>query len=178
MLLIFVGLLGGLIYLIYLPFKIRLIRNGKLTLKHSKRINWIYLGFLCFVVLFLFFFKGDRTPSKDRLENISDVKLPHDIKVIKDEYEDMGQDFCIIYILQFNDQGAKEFSTSIRKSKYFNTLSLYKNFKRDSTFMKIKPEGAIWIKTYKGYEFSTYGCNYTIYFDTISYKLEYQECQD
>lgn len=37
---IVIGLLGGLLYLIYLPFKSRLKKSGKLTDKLNLQINW------------------------------------------------------------------------------------------------------------------------------------------
>jgi len=45
---IVVGIIGGIIYLIYLPIKNRLIKSGKLTPKKSKRINLIYITLLIF----------------------------------------------------------------------------------------------------------------------------------
>ena len=61
-----------------------------------------------------------RTPSKERLEKVCKVKLPKDCKVIKDDYQDMGQDYCIIYDLQLTDSSTSEFVNSIKTSLYYN----------------------------------------------------------
>jgi len=177
---IITGLIGGLLYSIYLPFKIRLLKSGKLTKRLSKRINLIYIAFLCLLTGLLFCFRDYRTPSKDRLEKIADVRLPHDFKVIKDEYQDMLQDYCIIFQIQMTVQGGKEFSNSIRNSRYFIKQSLQKKSENDSTHLKMSPASPEWIKTSNGYEFITPfdRQTYSITFDTIKNRIDYQECYD
>lgn len=152
---IITSLIGGLLYLIYFPFKIRLLKSGKLTKRVSRKINLIYLVCLSLIVILLFCFRDYRTPSKDRLEKIADVKLPHDFKVIKDEYQDMLQDYCIIYTIQLTKQGQKEFVFSIKNSKYFVDKSLHKKVLDGSSLIKSSPENAEWIRTSKGFKFTT-----------------------
>jgi hypothetical protein len=116
-----IGLFGGLLYLIYLPFKNRLRKSGKLTDKLNRQINWTFIISLCLVFIVLYFFKDYRTPSKDRLEETSDVKLPTDFKVLKDEYQDMWQDYCILYDIQFENNATTEFIKSIKAAKFYNS---------------------------------------------------------
>lgn len=40
---LFFGLVGGVLYLIYVPFRNKLKQNGKLSVNRSKKINWIYI---------------------------------------------------------------------------------------------------------------------------------------
>jgi hypothetical protein len=41
-----------------------------------------------------------RTPSNIRFPKNCTVQLPPDVKVIKDEYEDMGSDYAIYYTIK------------------------------------------------------------------------------
>lgn len=41
--LLMIGVLGALVYLLYLPFKKKLLKSGKLTKENSKAINRIYM---------------------------------------------------------------------------------------------------------------------------------------
>lgn len=80
-------LFGGLLYLLYLPFKTHLLKTGKLTVKNSKRINYIYLTSLLLIGIIFYSFKDYRTPSKDRFEKTTNIKLPESIKVTEDRFE-------------------------------------------------------------------------------------------
>ena len=91
-----IGLFGGLLYILYLPFKSRLKKSGKLTDNLNRKINITFIISLCLVAVVLYCFKDYRTSSKERLEKISDITLPADFKILKDEYQDMWQDYCIL----------------------------------------------------------------------------------
>jgi len=178
--LIVFGLFGGLIYLIYWPFKRRLLKTGRLTKRLNRHINWIYVISLSMICFVLFCFRNYRTSSKVRLENISDVKLPHNYKVIKDEYQDMWQDYCIIYDIQFDNSTTKELIQSIKKSKFYNPNKTHNDLLQESDFITVGSDKAVWIKSGKGYEFSKpYDrTTYSITLDTSTYKLSYNECAD
>ena len=108
-----IWVLGGLIYLIYSPIKNRLLKSGKLTTVLSKKIDNSDIVFICLVCILFYCFKDYRTSSRKRVEDISEIKLPNDFLVIKDEYQDMLQDYNIFYNIQFNNRGTRELINSI-----------------------------------------------------------------
>ena len=126
------------------------------------------------IVIFLFsvyFFTSCdlRTSSKVRLEQISDVKLPDDFEVVKDEYQDMGQDYCILYNIKFDKTASSEFIESIKKSRFYEQHS---NIKIDTL--------PVWYKSNIGYVFryKKQLTDYTIDFNVSDQSLNYQECAD
>ena len=61
------GLVGGLIYLVYLPFRNRFLRKGRLTKPRSKQINTIYI---CIIVVISAYLTFDAFfPGKSFYEN-------------------------------------------------------------------------------------------------------------
>ena len=148
-LVIVIGLFGGLIYLLYLPFKRRLKKSGKLSDKLNRQINWTFIVSLCLTGFVLYYYKDYRTSSKDRLEKISDVKLPTDFKVLKDEYQDMWQDYCIFYDIHFDNNSTKELIKNIQASKFYNSTVNPKSMLYDSILINIDNEKAIWCKSDK-----------------------------
>lgn len=176
-----IGLFGGLLYLIYLPFKRRLIKSGKLTDKLNRQINQGFILLLCFLGAMVYFFKDyGRTPSKERLEKISNVKLPTNFKVLKDEYQDMMQDYCILYDIQFDKNSTTEFIKSIKTSKFYNKNSFHKGAWAENDLIIVDSVKAVWCKSTKGFDFTKpYGLTkYHIEFDTVANILKYNECAD
>jgi len=178
--LILVGFYTGIIFLIYRLVRKIFLKSGKLSKKLDIRINLSLLGLLILIILALFYLKDYRTPTKHTLEAISDVKLPSDFKVIKDEYHDMWQDYAIIYEIQFDTQGSKELIQSIKSSKFYNDKSFFRGAWEESDLILVDSIEAAWIKSPKGYLFSRPKERnmYHISFDTISNKLSYDECYD
>lgn len=178
--LIVIGIFGGVLYLVYLPFKIKLLKSGKLTKRLNRQINWTYIGFLCLICILLFCFRNYRTPSKDRLEKISNIKLPSDFMVIKDEFHDMQQDYCLYYEIQFDKRASNELIKSIKASKYYNANAYHKEGWKDSDLILVGSVKAAWIKSPKGYDFlKPQGrTTYSMTLDTLTYKLSYNEGHD
>jgi hypothetical protein len=177
---IIIGLFGGLLYLIYLPFKKRLKKSGKLTNKLNRQINLTFVIFLCLIGVLLYCFKDYRTPSKDRLEKVCDVKLPTDFSVLKDEYQDMWQDYCILYDIQFDRSATTEFIKGIKSAKFYNPNVNPNSMLYDSLFIKVDNEKAVWYKSDKGYRFNRQDglTSYSIELDTVTNILKYNECAD
>lgn len=174
-----IGLLGGLLYLIYLPFKIWLLRCGRLSDKLNQRINWFYVLFLFLFSIVVFLFRDyGRVPSKDRLEKNAKIKLPKNYKVIKDEYQDMLQDYCIEYEIQFDKEGTKEVIQNIKSSPFYNAKSYHNGVWESSDFVTVDFKKAVWAKSPKGYDFANEigRESYNIQFDSLNNKLHYQEC--
>jgi len=178
--LIAVGLCSGIIFLVYWPFRKGLLKSGKLSKKLDKRIVLIFFGFMILIGIILFCLKDYRTPSKARLEKISNIKLPSDFKVIKDEYQDMLQDYCVIYEIQFDNRASNELIQSIKASKFYNAKSYHNGAWKDSDLILADSIKAAWIKSAKGYDFGKPNgrTTYFITFDTLANKLSYNECSD
>lgn len=177
---IVIGLIGGLLYLIYLPLKSRLKKSGKLTDKLNRQINWIFILSLCLFGVVFYCFKDYRTASKDRLEEVSDVKLPLDFKVLKDEYQDMWQDYCILYDIIFDNNATTELIKEIKASKFYNSNVNPNSMLYDSLFITVDNVKAIWCNSEKGYRFSRQDglTSYSIELDTLTNILKYNECAD
>lgn len=177
---IVIGLFGGLLYLVYLPFKKRLKKSGKLTDKLNRQINWTFILLLCLVGVVLYCFKDYRTPSKDRLEEASKIKLPPDFKVLRDEYQDMLQDYCILYDIQFDNKSTQELIKNIKASKFYNANAFHKALWNESDLITADSVQAVWCKSEKGYDFSRPNDRTTYYItlDTLTNKLSYNECSD
>ena len=172
-------LLTAIIYLIYLPFKIYLKKSGKLSDRVSKRINWGFIITPCLIILIAYCFKDYRTPSKDKLEEVSDIKLPKDFVVLKDEYQDMFQDYCILYDIQLTSSSTTELVKNIQQSKFYNPNLIQGNPRKESDYTNINSIKAVWAKSPQGFVFNTLGrLQYSIIFDTTSNTLKYQECYD
>ncbi|GAB2983361.1 hypothetical protein GCM10027049_20620 [Mucilaginibacter puniceus] len=60
-----------------------------------------------------------RTPSKERFEKNCHIKLPPNYKVLRDEYQDMMQDYAIYYTLKMDSVNLNALIKSIRKSNGF-----------------------------------------------------------
>jgi hypothetical protein len=60
------------------------------------------------------------TPSKERFEKNCHITIPNDVKVAKDDYEDMTSDYVINYTLKFTTTSLKDFIKNIRQSDYYN----------------------------------------------------------
>lgn len=175
-----VGLLGWFLYLVYVPFKKRLQASGELTNKLNRQINGVYFLSLCSVCVVIYCFKDYRTPSKVRLEKIADVKIPKGFNVLNDEYQDMVQDYYILYTIQFENRAMAEFIKSIQAAKFYNANVNPQSMPLDSLFIKIDNTKAIWCKSEKGYRFMRNDglTSYAIELDTVTNILNYTECAD
>ncbi len=128
--------------------------NQGLAGKLNRQINWKFIISLCLFGVVLYCFKDYRISSKDRLESISVMKLPKDFRVLKDEYQDMWQDYCIFYDIQFDNNATTELIKDIQTSKFYNADVNPKSMLYDSLFITINKEKAIWCKSDSGYRFS------------------------
>jgi len=178
------GLFGGLIYLVYLPFKRRLLKSGKLSDDRNRQINRTFIISICILfcsilVIGYIFRDYGRTPSKDRLERIANVKLPPNFKVLKDEYQDMMQDYAILFDIQFDKNSTTEFIKSIKTSKFYNKNSFHKGAWTENDFIVVDSVKAVWCKSPNGFDFSGQeGHGFPAYYielDTVTNILKYEE---
>ena len=135
---------------------------------------------LCLTGVVVFCFKDYRTSSKDRLEKIADIKLPTNFKVLKDEYQNMWQDYCILYYIQLDKNSTTDLIKNIKSSKFYNESSFYKVEWTEGYFMKIEDGKAVWSKSLKGFNFNREDdlTSYSIELDTVTNILKYNECAD
>lgn len=119
-----------------------------------------------------------RTSSKERLEKACDVVVPKDNVVIKDEYQDMLQDYAVIYKLSLSKTSLNEFISSIKKSKYYNSNGSHLGVFTDDLFLHVDSTKSVWCKSKEGYRFRKSGNKiptYSIEVDTVTMIVEYQE---
>ena len=157
-----VSIFCGLSYLIYLPFKNRLRKSGKLTDRLSSKINWTFVLVPFLVVVILYFLKDLRKSSKDRLENITKIKLPADYKVLRDDFEDLGTGYHLLYDIQLDGRQVLSLIDSIKIKGQLNDRDILK----DS-----------WSRTPRGFAFSSIdrGISFHIEFDTLRKTINYNE---
>ncbi len=185
MLYLFIGILiiittalfGGLLYLVYLPFKKRLIRAGRFTEKLSRQIRWAFVISLCLMGFALYRIVNYRTPSQERLEKRANILLPSDFEVLKEEFQDMGRDYTLLYDVQLSNRSATELSQGIRKSKFYNSQYLYNGTLSEDEYIVADSVKAVWCRSPEGYKFFRQGKNisYHVTLDTVTNILNYVE---
>ena len=126
------GLGGGLLYLIYLPFKKRMIKNGRLTRRNSRLINSTYVSLILLIAIFstwTAFFPMNGF-YRDEFENNTGLEFPDSGKIIaKDsEYPDLHGDYWATAIFEVNELDFKTIKTDLQRNK---------NFQVDTTSQRI-----------------------------------------
>ncbi|GHB64990.1 hypothetical protein GCM10007390_18860 [Persicitalea jodogahamensis] len=121
-----------------------------------------------------------RTPSKERLQKVADIKLPSDFKVLKDEYQDMWQDYCILYDIQLGNYATTELIENIKASKFYNKTSFHQGVWTEKDFVTVDSVKGVWCKSLTGFAFTRQEerMSYSIELDTTTNLLRYNECAD
>ncbi|MCK4661823.1 MAG: hypothetical protein KAT68_03075 [Bacteroidales bacterium] len=135
---------------------------------------------LIVICIFLIISCNYRTPSRIRFSKICDIKIPKDIKVIRDEYQDMWQDFAIIYEIKLSPKNCNELTRSIRESKYYNSETfVYDNIHKDM-YIEVNGMRAVWARTQTGYVFLNDWNRdvYSVEIDTINLIAKFNESHD
>jgi len=174
-----ISALGGLLYLIYWPLKIHLRRSGWLTYERNKTINRIYIAFLIIMFSLSIFFRNYRSPSKKRLEEISEIKLPIKLNVIKDEYSDyFPDDFTLEYKVDILEEDESKLIQSIQNSRFYSRNLENKAHIIDPTdYITIGSKRAFWTKSSMNYIFKSQndGIYFSVNYDTLNNQIEYIE---
>ncbi len=171
----------GLLYFIYSILTWLLSKLNKLTTKLNRQIKVTFL--IVFVVLLSFIVYYDKTwnpQSKIRIEQASQIILPTKFKVIRDEYQDMIQDYGIIYEIQFDSLSSSHLIQNIKTSVlYTNNVSADKTL-HNSLFIHVGKAKAAWFRSNKSYVFIKQEgtIHYSIDFDTSLRVLKYNEYAD
>jgi hypothetical protein len=92
----------------------------------------------------------------------------------------MWQDYCIIYEIQFDKRSSDQLIKTIKSSAFYNSKSFHNIIWSDSDLIIVDSVKAVWCRSPKGYDFNRVngGTTYSINFDTLTNKLEYNECAD
>jgi hypothetical protein len=103
-----------------------------------------------------------RISSEKRFEANIGFALPADKKVLKDEYQDMGQDYAIIYEVELSNAANQSLTERIKP--------LVSEANKECN----------WLKADNGYD---YMCNkerttYKVSYDTLIRKISYEELAD
>ncbi len=117
------GLGGGVLYLIYLPFKKRLIKNGKLTIQRSRLINQLYISLIFLMAIFstwTAFFPMNGF-YEDIFENNTELEFPKSGKIIaKDsEYPNFHGDYWAAAIFEVNNEDFQNLKTKLMNMENF-----------------------------------------------------------
>jgi hypothetical protein len=133
--------------------------------------------------LFSFYLLSCRQSNKDVFEEFADITIPSSAKVIKDEYQDMGQDYGKILEMQFNSKSQTEIELSIRKSHFFNASAFIdNNIINPELLRSTNNRKGVWYRYPKGYAF--YGStndqreDVTVSIDTIQRIARFQYLAD
>jgi hypothetical protein len=123
-----VGLVGGLLYLIYLPFKRKLINSGKLDKKVSHKINIAYIAFLGLFSLYHTYTAFFPTDSfyKDEFVYNTGIDFPESGIIQKKDswYPDLHGDYWSAAIAEFPEEDYE---------KLYGTISSSEKFEVDTT---------------------------------------------
>ncbi len=130
-----VGIIGGFIYLIYLPIKRELLESGKLSSNRNQKINRVFKSslFICFLVLFSFSYIAVFPPDGFYVEEFkvnTGLELPYSAEIqAKDaSIPDFFGDFWAAAIIELSTEDYV---------KLKNNISQLKDFEIDTTWQKI-----------------------------------------
>lgn len=118
---IVVGVGGGLLYLLYLPIKKRLIKNGKLTKYRSRQINIAYvfvLGLFSVYQIFDAFFPG-RSFYEQEFKTVTLREIPKSAEFIEktSSYPDFHGDYCSSSQIKLSKEDYKNLLTELSSDK-------------------------------------------------------------
>lgn len=121
-----------------------------------------------------------RTSSQKRFSKTLDIEIPKNVEILKDEYQDMLQDFAIIYEIKLNEKQMSDLTNSIRSSKYYNPNAYVTDYIQEEMYVNHKDKKAVWAKTKSGYIFQNeYRRDiYSAKVDTINRIAEFNESHD
>ncbi len=121
-----------------------------------------------------------RTPSRKRFSKTCDILIPENVVVINDEYQDMWQDYAIVYEIELSDQTCAELTESIRNSAYYNPDVFITDYVEQSMFIDTFGMKAVWARTGSGYYFGNeLGRDvYSVEVDTIKLTAKFDEGHD
>ena len=118
-----------------------------------------------------------RTPSNIRFPKNFNIQFPPDVKVIRDEYEGMGNDYAIYYTIKLTKPEINRFIYKIKQSNnYYTSPPSNNDVSSNSLLIKQYKEGA-WYKAGHNYKFFKHdgGTELNALVDTVNSIAEFQE---
>ncbi len=129
MVLFTIFILGGLLYLLYIPFKIWLVRTERLSFEKSRRINKIYFGILTAIVLAITYIGifPDESFYADEFKRVTLRKLPDSADFISKSasYPDFHGEYWSRSEIELSRPEYNKLLMELYKDERFN-----KNFQR------------------------------------------------
>lgn len=121
-----------------------------------------------------------RTSSQKRFSKTLDIEIPKNVEVLKDEYQDMLQDFAIIYEIKLSKKQMSDLTLSIRSSKYYNPSVFVIDYVQQEMFLERNDMKAVWAKTDSGYIFQNdfERDAYSAKIDTVNLTAKFNESHD
>ncbi len=109
--------------------------------------------FVVFLSLVICYDKTWNPQSNIRIEQASRIVLPTKFEVIKDEYQDMIQDYGVVYEIKFDSLSSSQLIQNVKTSIfYINNVSADKIL-NDSSFIHVGKTKAAWFRSDKSYVF-------------------------
>ncbi len=142
--------------------------------------NKILQFVLIFSLILMFTQCNYRTSSQKRFSKVLDIEIPKEVEIIKDEYQDMMQDFAIVYEIKLTAGQMSKLIKSIRESKYYNDKAFVKDYVSQEMFIEYNDIKAVWAKTNSGYVFQNdfTRAAYSAKVDTVRMIAEFEESHD
>lgn len=121
-----------------------------------------------------------RTSSQKRFSKTLDIEIPKKVEILKDEYQDMWQDFTIVYEIKLSKKQMSDLTHSIRNSKYYNPSVYDTDYVKQDMILDGGDLKAVWAKTVSGYTFQNdfKRDEYSAEIDTVDLVAKFQESHD
>ena len=121
-----------------------------------------------------------RTSSQKRFSKTLDIEIPKNVEILKDKYQDMLQDFAIIYEIKLSEKQMSDLTNSIRSSKYYNPNVFVTDYVHQDMFLDRGDLKAVWAKTDSGYIFQNDFKRdaYSAEIDTVNLTARFNESHD
>jgi hypothetical protein len=117
-----------------------------------------------------------REPSPARFERATGVKLPTQAKVLANKYQNIQQDYSVLYIVQLAQTDVRNVTAQIRATKFYDPNGTVSNEAAHGTVGNYKGS---WVRSEKGYSFRgeqiENGAVVTAQIDTVSGVAEFNE---
>lgn len=121
-----------------------------------------------------------RTSSQIRFSKTLDIEIPKNVEMLKDEYQNMLQDFAIIYEIKLSEKQMSDLTNSVRSSKYYNPCVFVTDYVQQVMFLDRGDLKAVWAKTDSGYIFQNDFKRdaYSAKIDTVNLTARFNESHD
>jgi hypothetical protein len=118
-----IAIIGGLIYLLYIPIKRKLLRNGKLTKYRSKQINISYILILVLISTYQTFdaFFPSQSFYEGEFKTVTLRDIPRSAEFIKknSSYPDFHGEYCSSSQIKLSKEDYKKLAAELILDKRF-----------------------------------------------------------